>query len=705
MPRLSRLALCLLLASLALLGLACGPSESAPRWVPLAQGFQPQTLPSLIERWQREAGLGPIQSREDENSILVSHPLPPAAWTRDAARDTWLAAMPRGAFDHGLPRFLQLRSELQPVVPLPPGSAPRPNAFRVQGGRIELHLAPDTQPAPDLVLTARLESGRMPADGVWQVRLGNECGAGIPAWSGVGEEVVAELPARSRLTFRVRYASTSEGPVTLRVRLDGEIVYEVHETSGALASGRWESFVLPDRARVRARFAFEAEGPPGLALFLHPIVGPAEFGARGARPWTEARPDIVLFLADTFRADGLAAWGGAPELAPALNRLGAGAVRFLNARSNAAWTLPSIGTLLTGLAPGQHTANDSAHALPGDLTTIAEALAEAGYRTGAVTDAAYFTPTHGLEQGFESFAMNSSSSWDIDWSVERAREFLAHDDGRPLFLLVHSYRAHMPYRVGPDEDLRPWHELLESGCALLRLKGKIPREEWEQRLVECRERYIDLYHAGVRDLDRGFGELLADLEHERFSAHGYQLFTSDHGEALGENHDLFHDGDLWESKLRIPLLLSGPGLTPRDVTPAVTLLDVTPTLAELAGLARDPRWSGSSLLSVGAERPACAFLLKKAPQIVVLDHGRKLFAGSAQAFERGEYDSAYDLGTDPGEEQPVTDPTWPAELARRNAALVEALLVPASLGAEARLSLPQRRELGALGYGGEDGDE
>jgi arylsulfatase A-like enzyme len=708
------------LTALALLA-SCGAEEPLPRFVALARGFRPEPLLPLARAWQAAAGLDPEACREEPWSVHVREPLPPAAWRRGAVDGggggLWTTPLPGGAFTHGSAHFMLLRSERTEFTPGAKNAALPVNGFRIAAEGIELRLSPEATPPEDLALTLRLESGRLPADGVWQVRVGGEFGAGLAVWSGRAEELVCDVPPASRLGFRARFAPGSGGPggsgdpLTLRVLLDGEPVHVSRTPAAVLAEEGLEvSVVLPRAARRGAHLRFEVEGPLGQLVLLRPLLGPAEIGAPGARPWEtpgEARPDLVLLLADTFRADGLEFWGGAPELAPRLNELARRSLRFRNARSNAAWTLPSISTLLTGLAPGQHTANESGSVLPDALVTIAESLSRAGYRTCAVTDAAFFTPTKGLEQGFESFVMNQPTSWDLDWTVARAREFLARDDGRPLFLLVHTYRVHMPYRVGPEEDLGPWRALLASGCALLKEKGRIPREEWRARLERCRERYTELYRDGVRDLDRGFGELLAELERTDFAARGHVLFTSDHGEALGENQDIFHDGKLWESKLRIPLLLAGPGLVPRDVEPAVSLLDVAPTLAALAGLAREPRWPGSSLLGptgqgLTEERPSAAFLLKKGSEIALLADGKKLLAPDLAAFERGAPGEAFDLALDPGEEHPVADAAWPAELARRYAGLLGTLLEPATPAVSVPLTDAQQRELGNLGYGGDD---
>src|SRR5262249_52427888 len=156
-----------------------------------------------------------------------------------------------------------------------------------------------------------------------------------------------------------------------------------------------------------------------------------------------------------------------------------------HARANAAWTLPSISTLLTGLAPGQHTANETGSSLPDEIVTLAELLARAGYRTCAVTDAAFFSPIHGLDQGFETFCQHQPARWDRDWTVARGLELAGQDDGRPLFLLVHTYRTHMPYRVGPAEDRKPWDQLPPSCRKVKKKQGSMPPSDWHRVMVEC----------------------------------------------------------------------------------------------------------------------------------------------------------------------------------------------------------------------------
>jgi len=678
---------------------ACNPRE--PRWVRLAQGYRPAPLLPLVQHWQNAAGLDATRISEPLGGLEVRVELAPSAW-RPLDERRWQTPLPGGAFAHGLPGFLKLSSGAGEFRLAPAGAPPPPGTFRLEDGALVLALPPGREP-PALVLEQRMEQGRATEEGAWQLRLGSDYATGIPLWSGQPSTLRCDLPPASRLTFRAQLLSrTPAGELHLRVTLDGEELFSERAPAEAFVGGRDVLCALPEDGRDGAQLELAFDGPPGCLALLNPLVGPAEFGSYAARPWTRTRPDLVILLADTFRADNLALYGGDPAWTPNLDRFAAEALACTDARSNAAWTLPSISSLLTGYAPGQHTANDVGFLLPDRLVTLAERLARAGYRTGAITDAAFFAPHFGLDQGFELFRTNSSDSWDLDWTVARAREFLEQDDGRPVFLVVHSYRAHMPFRVGPDEDRSAYEALHAAGYTLLEKKDELAPEAWRAMLQEAGPRFAALYRAGVQDLDRGFGLVLDDLARRGILERGAVLFTSDHGEALGENDDFYHGGALWDAKLRIPLVLRAPGLEPRRLTHAVTLLDVAPTLAALAGVAGEADWLGADLRTLASERPALAFRLQKETQLALVEGGKKLLARDLGALENGRFDSAYDLASDPREEAPLDAAAWAAELVRRNARLVRQAGTEVVEPAPALLQPDIEKGLKEIGYGGDD---
>jgi arylsulfatase A-like enzyme len=627
------------------------------------------------------------------NGVRTQLPLPPSAWrTGDLASSFWLP-LPKHA--EGLdPAAMQLFAEL---VRVDEERALAPFEYRVEGERVLL-CWPDGAP-PLTELAARLENGRA-VDGQWQVRLGRFCGAAIPVWSGEREELESDLAPGSELSFRFVHGART-GEVRARIALDGETLFERVFAPGSCAEP--QPFRIPLPRAGRARFAFEIEGPPGQGVFFTPTLGPRAKGTPLARPW-RARPDLVLFLADTLRADALALHGGDPALAPNLNRFAEQSLRFPRARSNAAWTLPSIGSILTGLHPGQHCATDEDLVLPASHVTLPERLERAGYRTGAITDGSFFAPIFGLDQGFEWFAQHDPPRWDLDRTIAEAQAFLEHDDGRAVFLVVHTYRTHQPYRVGPDEDRGPYDALL-SRVRLATGTDSPGPAAGRDALVEVQAELRELYGQGVRDLDRGFGAFLAWLESRRFFEHGTLVFTSDHGEALGENHDFFHGGHLWETKLAVPLLVRGAGIVPRAAAHLAGPLDLAPTFAELARIPPDPGWVGTSLLGLDRERPAFAFQLgARSRQAAFLDDTRKVILTPDEArLASGSCEEAFDLANDPLEAHNLARSAgWPAELTRRLAPAARGYLEARGETERAGVSSELREQLDDLGYGGDE---
>ncbi|MEQ1893600.1 MAG: sulfatase [Planctomycetota bacterium] len=685
---------------------ACGKSAPDPAWVLLARDFRPADLVELARAFEVAAGRPGTEVGEEALGVYAQRRVRPADWRVEG--EVLTHALPGGAFAH-FARAARLETLLVPP-PQPSRSAGElaPGEYRLADGVLRLRTRPEWAGPPDARLRARGESGRA-LEGGWQTRLGPHCALGIPVWSGASETCTFDLPPESELHFRFAFDAPAQGAaLELELTLDGAPLFV--ETA-RLAPQEIRSYVvpLPPAARRGARLTFAFTGPPGKGVFFTPVVGPRVRGKPAQRPWGTPRPDIVLVLVDTLRADMLAAYGGDPALAPRLNEFAARTRLFAHARSNAAWTLPSIATLLTGVYPGRHGATDEDLSLPPEQATVVEALARAGYRTGAITDANFVSPMHGLDQGFEWFAEHyppdwehweerARGTWNLAQTLAEAREFLAADDGRPTFLFLHTYRVHEPYRLGAEEDPRANRALLARAAAL----AGTPEPEVERGraimmpfMPELRAQYED----GVRDLDQKLGAFLAELEAEDWFAHGNLVLTSDHGEALGENHDFGHGNHLWETKLRVPLLLRGPGIVAGVVPHTATLVDLAPTLAELAGLERAPHWDGRSLLTLDGERPAFAWQLgSKSRQMALLEGTRKLITTPEKAPEACE--EAFDLGTDPGEAHNLAGTErWPAELLGGHAEAIRAALVGPA--AERLQHSPERqKELEDIGYGG-----
>ena len=688
---------------------ACGSGDGErPSWIDLAHRFQPRPLLEVTRGWiaDEERDAVRIRPHDEFGQVWIETTLAADDWTPGDAPGTWSADRPRtGAFARypdGRLRLAAGERELRRVrAPLVPGDG----EYDVRGDRILLTLAPGEPSPGPVTYGVRIGNGGA-VDDTWRLLKSDRVGTGIPVWSGEREELVCDIPPHSSLRVVTSWDAglstqlADDRPGRVRILLDGAPVLDAAQGAKDVA----HVVPLPAGGGRGATFTFQAEGAPGLALFFQPQVGPADVGTYVERPWGRSRPNIVLFIADTLRADCLAAYGGRSELAPNLDAFARRSLRCLNARSTSSWTLPAISSLLTGIFPGEHGATDEHLPLSYDLTTIPEVLREHGYRTGAITDAAFFTQAFGLDQGFDWFTQTAFPGWDLDETVSSALEFLDRDDGRPVFLVVHSYRTHAPYRTGSDEDLSRWNELMRRGFEMIEQDSRSPDEAEDAAFRAFNDEFRELYEEGVRDLDRGFGELLAEVERRGVLDNGYLFFTSDHGEAFGEHGDVQHGNDLWDVKVRVPLLVTGHDVTPGDLLRNVSLVDFPRTIAELAGVSDAGDWSGISILDRAAgDAPSYSFLIQSTHrQVTIVDQGRKVFARpDPDLLADGVFERAFDLTADPNEEHDLAESApWAEGMCVRHADRVRALLEARATPDPLDLAGAARPDLAAIGYDG-----
>jgi arylsulfatase A-like enzyme len=437
-------------------------------------------------------------------------------------------------------------------------------------------------------------------------------------------------------------------------------------------------------------------------------------------------PNVVLIVLDTVRADHVSCYGYARRTTPTLDALATRADRYDVARATAPWTLPSHASLFTGRFPFQHGADarrkgdwiEDAAPLPPEELTLAEVLADAGYRTGAfVANTIYVSPRLGLDQGFQEFQAERVSGQTLS---ARALEWLdASPSDAPVFLFLNYMDAHRPDNTAPlgearDADLpAPPPEGVTGERYLDRLYEQLIDREAapDPDLVQ---KAIDAYDRGIANADDGLRVLLEGLERRGRLDGAWILVTSDHGEYFGEHELIEHSKDVYEPALRVPLIVKRPGQSAgRIVEEPVSLADVPRlVLAELpssiagsytdefpgspgvGGLFAELRYTRpKDLARTGGQR----FLRERT---ALYEKRFKLIRSSDGAHE------LYDLAADPEErhdlyaEQP--------EAALRLMESIETLQARADGPrgiAEARAPTEaEQAELEALGYAGNGGD-
>ena len=337
------------------------------------------------------------------------------------------------------------------------------------------------------------------------------------------------------------------------------------------------------------------------------------------------KPNLLLIVLDTLRADHLSSYGYERSTTPNIDRLAARGVVFEYAFANSSWTLPSHASLLTGRLPFEHKA-DWWDPLDRTYPTLAEVLAQRGYRTAAfAANTSYVTPEWGLARGFSHFeAYGSSLADDVVRTVYgrklalnilphlgyfdipgRKRAFQVNEeffrwfdgaDGRPFFVMLNYFDLHDPYLTVDsfqskfsDADTRGDLVNFQFQPHTHRRKPSLTAKEIQ---VE-----IDSYDGCLAYLDAEIGRLFSELAKRGLDKNTLVIVTSDHGESFG-NHDLFgHGNSLYLETLHVPLILSWPGKIPVGVRvpQIVSLHQIPSTVMELIGEDSTP-FPGNSLV-------------------------------------------------------------------------------------------------------------
>jgi arylsulfatase A-like enzyme len=308
-----------------------------------------------------------------------------------------------------------------------------------------------------------------------------------------------------------------------------------------------------------------------------------------------ARPNVIVYLVDTLRADRLGCYGHSRPVSPRIDRFAAGATLFENARANAPWTLPAVASVMTGLWPPAHGVFEDSRRLAPEAVTLAEALSGAGYQTAAVVTNGFATGAYGLDQGFDELTLIQSEGRKSSRVHEAAVDWLERrDPERPFFLYLHTIDPHKPYL--PGEQYRRRH-------------APAADEIWEQIVTNPRKQrweptdsnvaqLLALYDAEVAENDASFGDTLDALKAAGLYDDALIVFLSDHGEEFHEHGSWTHASNLFRETLNVPLVVKLPQQREgRRVAELAQQIDLMPTLLAYLGIA-GPETQGRPLPAI-----------------------------------------------------------------------------------------------------------
>jgi len=447
-------------------------------------------------------------------------------------------------------------------------------------------------------------------------------------------------------------------------------------------------------------------------------LGAASCGAEPADAQArDARPDVVLVVVDTLRADHLASLGhDLPTDAP-LSRFLEQATLFENCWAPAPWTMPSTATILSGLHPLRHQTLAHGDRLADDALTLAESLSAGGWRTLGLSHNHNVGELTGFAQGFErfeSYAGRAVAYPDASELVDTALDWV-DESSRPTFLYLQPMNVHGPYRVPEPhrDDLLGRAPVPGFEYYGARMRGILRdgQTEWRTRVQpEYLQSLREQYDTAVRYTLAQVAELFDELDRRGRFENALVVLTADHGEELFEHGGFSHGYSLHGEALHVPLMLKLPGQrSSLRRAEDVSLADLTPTLLELLALPSPVALDGRSLAArldpdAGpAEERALLFHVGWEERCVgrALQLGRwKLVDLERDYTGRAPARLLYDRRADPREQHDLASahPDVLRQLEARLRAEVDALGARSLAPAENMLAEMDEDTLRALGY-------
>lgn len=378
------------------------------------------------------------------------------------------------------------------------------------------------------------------------------------------------------------------------------------------------------------------EDDPDLLTSIRLANGGANGSADGGRlDWSGK--DIVLVTIDALRADHVGAYGYARPTTPNIDQLAKRGARFTHAYCPTPHTSYSVGSMMTG----KYLRPLLAMGAPDDSETWPSYLRRYGYRTAAFyPPAVFFIDEH-------RFKRMQSSGLDFEYRKEEfaapalrkeqiAKYLTKAPDDKPLFLWVHLFEPHEPYQMHDDHPF-----------------------EGDDR--------VDAYDSEIAAADDVVGAVVELVEKRRPGA--IVIVSADHGEELGDHGGRYHGTTVYEEQVRVPLVVAGPGIEPREIATPVQTIDLLPTTLAALQIPLPARLRGRDLggLLRGKVRPddqGLAFAETDDFTMVARGDDRLVCARKEGAC------TLYDVARDPLQKKPVLDrPERTAELKKLTAAI------------------------------------
>jgi arylsulfatase A-like enzyme len=398
------------------------------------------------------------------------------------------------------------------------------------------------------------------------------------------------------------------------------------------------------------------------------------------------KPNVILIILDTARAQSFSCYGYNRETTPNINRIYQEGVLFENAISPSPWTLPAHASIFTGMYPSRHGCHEKHKYLKSEIMTLPKVLKNAGYRTIGISNNSWISRNFGFDRGFDEFI----KLWQIiqyeidladasvkgiekykkamslvikgnpfinivngvygkyfwrryDYGARRINKIvgkLLHDElariGTPFFIFINYLEPHLIYRAPKpffgmflSKNISKKEALSVNQDAWGYMGGVVPMTEADFEVLRA------LYDAELFYLDHRIGEVYEFLKEKNLLDNTLLIITSDHGENIGEHNLMDHQYCLYDTLLKVPFIMRLPGIFEggKRTGNIVQTTDIVPTIMELLSL-KDQRLleevQGESLLKDKNERFAISEYI--APQPPIEEISKRYPAGNFSKY-------------------------------------------------------------------------
>jgi len=360
---------------------------------------------------------------------------------------------------------------------------------------------------------------------------------------------------------------------------------------------------------------------------------------------TNNQPNILFLMADQMAAPFVGAYGG-PALTPNIDRLAANGVLFRSAYSNSPLCAPSRFSMMSGRLGSRIGAYDNASEFASAVPTFAHHLRRAGYQTSLVGKMHFVgaDQLHGYEERLTTDIYPADFGWTPNWrdpegrfdwwyhnldsvvtagiadatnqfdydddvgyqTIRKLRDLARTADDRPWMMTASFTHPHDPYVTR-----RTFWDRYDHGQIALPAVGPAvgaaddPHSGRLRRLMRVDTTNLTdeqvrvarhAYYANCSYVDDWVGHILDTLGYHAMADNTVVVFAADHGDMLGER-GLWYKMNFFEHAARVPLIVYAPNhFAPSEVTAHVSLIDLAPTLIDLAGADFAPSLDGSTLL-------------------------------------------------------------------------------------------------------------